>query len=123
MFRQITAIGIQFDQKFNYLVENGDIYSIRIKYIPDNFEENDLNKIGWFYLTLDYNDIRICTDRKIVLTANLVDDASNILPYGIAIYSENKIEANRIDDFSLGIVEMIIISYDEVENLRNRFYV
>ena len=64
MFRQITAIGIQFDQKFNYLVENGDIYSIRIKYIPDNFEENDLNKIGWFYLTLDYNDIRICTDRK-----------------------------------------------------------
>jgi hypothetical protein len=120
MFRNIN-IGSIKNQAFDILLDNGEIYSIILEYEPYNFVENDIDKIGYWFITLTYNNITVCTKRKIVLSANILDFASNLLPYGIAIISKEKIEPISVYSF-LSTCKFYLVSYDIAESLLNDFY-
>jgi hypothetical protein len=118
MTTQITALGNEDKQSFDIFLDNGEFYNCLLEFFSENLTEDENSKIGYWYLTLTYNNIQICTQRRLVLSPNILETASNIIPYGIAIISEYKIEPTTKFCWENDLVEMLIVSYDEIKQLR-----
>jgi hypothetical protein len=117
MATKLTVIGNEPRQEFDIYLDNGEIYSCLLEFISENLKENDEDKIGFWVLTLTYNNIKI-TQRKLSLVSNILETHSNILPYGIAIISDYDIEPRTISCFSNELTKIYIVTYEEIKEIR-----
>lgn len=110
--QKITGFGNESKQILDQELPNGEIYSLELEYQT----QGDITTSGWF-LSLKYNDLYIFTYQKLCLKADYLYEYKNFLPYGIFIYSENKLEPNFLNCFSLDLVKMYIIDSTERDSI------
>ena len=110
--QQINSITADYRQKFNFLTETGEQVKFRLYYY--------YTQQSWFF-DFTYKDYT-CNCQRVVLTPNALRHLRNIIPFGIAFYSNDKVEPIFIDDFQSGRVQMLILNSDEVWEVEENVY-
>lgn len=104
----ITQITNNPLQTFNLILPNGNPCSLTIYYIE--------RQIGWFITNLTYQDftlkgIRICNN------PNLLYQWKNVIPFGLACYTDQNREPTQVLDFLTGASKLYILDAAEVEKV------
>jgi len=77
-------------------------------------------QFGWFY-SLNWGSF-VLNNSRIVFSQNLLRQFKNIIPFGIAVTTNNKLDPLTIDAFSSGVAQLYLLSADEVEDLEETYY-
>lgn len=109
---QIVGITSDYKQKFQFLTPDGSQVDFNLYYY--------YTQQSWFF-DFKYKDY-VCNCQKVVLTPNALRHLKNIIPFGIAFYSNDKVEPIFIDDFESDRVQMLILNKDEVEEVELNIY-
>lgn len=109
---QVTGITAEYRQNFQFLTTKGEKVDFNLYYY--------LTQQSWFF-DFTYKDYT-CNCQRVVLTPNALRHLKNIIPFGIAFYSEDKVEPIFIDDFETERVKMLVLSSDEVKELEQNLY-
>lgn len=103
----ITTLTSSPNQLHTLVLENNDTADFRLYFSPRMQE--------WFY-DISYQNLTInCS--KVVLTPNSLRQFKNVIPFGIAFFSDGHVEPFRIDDFSTGRIQMGILNSEEVKQI------
>ncbi len=70
-------------------------------------------QVGWFFRSLTYGDF-VITGMRITNSPNMMHQYRNLIPFGIACYSNNDREPTQIQDFSSGASVLYILTAAEV---------
>lgn len=108
----IDSITADYRQKFKFLVENGEQVEFRLYYY--------ITQHSWFY-DFTYKNYT-CNCQRVTLSPNSLRHLKNIIPFGIAFISDDKVEPILIDDFSSGRVKMYVLNADEVQEVEDNIY-
>lgn len=109
---QIVGITSDYRQNFQFLAPNGETVDCTLYYY--------LTQQSWFF-DFTYKDYS-CYCQKVVLTPNALRHLKNIIPFGIAFYSDDKVEPIFIDDFETERVKMLLLDSDEVKEVELNVY-
>lgn len=110
--QQIT--GFTEDSKQNLL-----FYLESDKIIEFYFEYRD-NVNSWFY-TIKYNNF-IVRNRKLVNSPNIIRQYKNILPFGIAVISNDKLEPLFQNDLIRERIQIFILDQNEVKEIETEYF-
>jgi len=93
-------------QELSVLLDDGTFFTMEVYFIP--------LQQGWFINRLEYEGfivrgIRICN------SPNLLHQFRNLIPFGLACFSEDKREPLLQIDFSEGNNELYVLTADEVD--------
>lgn len=110
--KQITEISQEPKQKLDIVLEDNQEFELKLEY-SDQQE-------GWFY-SITFGDV-IINNSRIVTGANILRNYQNILPFGIAIATDDLSEPFLIDDFSSERVKLFVLTEEEVEGIETDFY-
>ena len=108
----INTITADYRQKFKFLTADGEQVNFRLYYY--------ITQQSWFF-DFSYKNYT-CNCQRVVLTPNALRHLKNIIPFGIAFYSKDKVEPIFIDDFSSGRVQMLILDANEVKEVEMNIY-
>lgn len=75
---------------------------------------------SWFY-DITYRDISIYGS-KVVLTPNSLRQLKNIIPFGLAFFSDSDIEPFQIDDFGSGRIRLGVLTNEEVKQIEEEVF-
>lgn len=109
---QITGLTSDYRQNFQFLTSNNEQVDFKLYYY--------ITQQSWFF-DFKYKDY-VCKGQRVVLTPNALRHLKNIIPFGIAFYSEDKVEPIFIDDFESGRVQMLILNSEEVAEVELDVY-
>lgn len=110
--QEITTLTTSPNQLHTLVLDNNDTADFRLYYAARMQE--------WFY-DLSYQNF-IINGAKVVLTPNSLRQFKNILPFGIAFYSDDDIEPFQITDFGYGRVKMGILNAEEVKQIEEEVF-
>ena len=105
---QLQGIGAHYNQRFSYTFKGEQIIFV-LRYAP---------MVESFFIDVSYKDFSV-KGLRVVQSYNILKQWERIIPFGIAIVSENNLEPLLIDDF-LDNTKMYIIDNEEYEVLGNR---
>lgn len=109
---QITGLTSDYRQNFQFLTSNNEQVDFKLYYY--------ITQQSWFF-DFKYKDYE-CKGQRAVLTPNALRHLKNIIPFGLAFYSEDKVEPIFIDDFESGRVKILILSNEEVAEVELDVY-
>ena len=109
---QVSGITSDYKQSFQFLAPNGEMVDFSLYYY--------ITQQSWFF-NFKYKDY-VCNCQKVVLTPNALRHLKNIIPFGIAFHSNDKVEPIFIDDFESDRVKMLILNSDEVKEVESNIY-
>lgn len=110
--QQITAITDRPNQLMTLVLDNNETALFRIYYLARQQE--------WCF-DLTYNDITL-NCKRIVLTANILSQFRQQMPFGIAFVAQDNIEPFSIFDFVTQRVVMYVLNSDEVQQIEEEIY-
>jgi hypothetical protein len=94
-------------QQLTLIAADGTLISFYLYYAP--------TQQAWF---CDINDGSFVVDGlQIMVSPNMLHQWKNILTYGIMVYSSDGYEAQNIDDFQQGRIQLYLLSADEVASV------
>jgi len=102
LIQQITADPLQ---EQTLILSDGSTVFIQMYFIPMQY--------AWVFNTITYGDF-ILNGLKITNSPNMLYQFKNILPFGIACFSQNNREPTQLQDFSSGASKLYILSAAEV---------
>ncbi|WP_405316539.1 hypothetical protein [Faecalibacillus faecis] len=109
---RITGITSEYRQSFQFLTQNGEKVDFSLYYY--------ITQQSWFF-DFTYKDYT-CKCQRVVLTPNALRHLKNIIPFGIAFYSNDKVEPIFVDDFESGRVQILVLNTDEVKEVELNIY-
>lgn len=110
--KRINSITADYRQKFKFLTETGEQVQFRMYYY--------ITQQSWFF-DFSYNNYT-CNCQRITLSPNALRHLKNIIPFGVAFMSDDKVEPIFIDDFESGRVQMFVLNADEVKEVEQNIY-
>lgn len=110
--KQITGLTADYRQNFQFLIDTGEKVDFHLYYY--------ITQQSWFF-DFTYKNYT-CNCQRVVLTPNALRHLKNIIPFGIAFYSDDKVEPIFVDDFSTNRVQMLILNNDEVKEVELNIY-
>jgi len=110
--RQLTEISKDPKQKFTVITEDNQSFDLSLEY-------SDQQQC-WFY-SVTFGILSI-NGSRIVTGVNILRSYKNVLPFGIAIDTDDLSEPFSIDDFSTGRVKFYILTESEVAEIETSFY-
>jgi len=72
---------------------------------------------GWF-CNIRYNDF-ILNGLRLALNINLLDQFKNLIPFGLIVTANDKIEPIDINDFSNDRVQLSVLNEEEIEDIES----
>lgn len=108
----ITTLTDYPNQRHQLVLENRESADFRLYFLA--------RQRSWYY-DITYKDLTINCN-KVVLTPNSLRQFRNILPFGLAFYTDGFVEPFKIDDFSSGRIKMAILNSDEVKQVEQEVY-
>jgi len=111
--KQITEITDYPNQKFTVVTETNESFELKLQY-------SDVNQ-GWFY-SLNYDDLVIINNARVVTSANMLRNFKNQLPFGLSAITNDGSEPIFVDDFSTGRVSMFLLNESDVAEIEQEFY-
>lgn len=109
---QVTGLTSDYRQSFQILTQDGEIVYFNLYYY--------MTQQSWFF-DFTYKDYT-CNCERVVLTPNALRHLKNIIPFGVAFYSNDKVEPIFVDDFETGRVQMLILNNEEVKEVEFNIY-
>lgn len=109
---EVTTLTGYPNQIHKLLLENRETADFRLYFYARQY--------SWYY-DITYKDITI-KGSKVVLTPNSLRQFKNILPFGLAFYSDSFVEPFKLDDFVSGRIKMGILNKDEVQEIESEIY-
>ena len=110
--RQLTAISTDPKQKFTVVTEDNQSFELSLEY-------SDQQQC-WFY-SITFGILSI-NGSRIVTGANILRNYKNVLPFGLAVTTDDLSEPFLIDDFSTGRVGFFVLTAAEVTGIETDFY-
>lgn len=106
---KIQGISLDAKQQFQVLLPNGRTFSIYLEYKP--------LQTGWFcgisYGTFSVSAIRVTQ------SYNLLAQFSNLLPFGLACFTQTGREPFFLEDFQSGNAALCVLTAEELLNLED----
>ena len=109
---QVTGLTSDYRQSFQILTQDGEVVYFNLYYY--------MTQQSWFF-DFTYKDYT-CNCERVVLTPNALRHLKNIIPFGVAFYSNDKVEPIFVDDFETGRVQMLILNNEEVKEVELNIY-
>lgn len=109
---QVTGLTSDYKQSFQILTQDGEVVYFNLYYY--------MTQQSWFF-DFTYKDY-VCNCERVVLTPNALRHLKNIIPFGVAFYSNDKVEPIFVDDFETGRVQMLILNNEEVKEVELNIY-
>jgi hypothetical protein len=109
---QVTGLTSDYRQSFQILTQDGEVVYFNLYYY--------MTQQSWFF-DFTYKDYT-CNCERVVLTPNALRHLKNIIPFGVAFYSNDKVEPIFVDDFVTGRVQMLILNNEEVKEVELNIY-
>lgn len=103
---QIQTITRDAKQKQTLLLTDGTQILFQIYYCE--------MQVGWFIKSMVCNGFEM-KGLRIVNSPNMLHQFRNLIPFGLACFSDAEREPNLITDFSSGLSKLYILSETEVE--------
>lgn len=110
--KEIVEITNNPKQMFSFQLDNGGLITIRLYYIE--------SQIGWFF-DLEYDGI-VSNCHRLTNSPNIIREARNIFPFGIACSVSDGQEPYFLDDFVNGRVQFYVLDKDDVEYIEETVY-
>lgn len=110
--KQITEISDDAKQRFDVVTEENETFELQLEYSDQ--------QQGWFY-SLTFGDL-VINGSRIVTGANILRSYQNLLPFGVAIVTDDLSEPIFIDDFSSDRVKFYLLTAEEVQQVESEFY-
>lgn len=110
--KQLTEISTDPKQKFTVLTEDNQSFELLLEY-------SDQQQC-WFY-SITFGILSI-NGSRVVTGANILRNYKNVLPFGIAITTDDLSEPFLIDDFSTSRVRFFVLTEEEVLSVEADFY-
>lgn len=111
--QQITTLSDEYKQNFKIELDNGNQIVFNFEYRP--------NQLGWFfgfeYLDVQLNNIRLCT------ADNLLRGYRNIIPFGLAVVTNDNDEPYGVSDFLSGYCNLYLLDESDVVAVEANLYV
>ena len=108
----ITSLTSHPNQLHQLVLENRESAEFRLYYLG--------RQMSWYY-DITYKELTI-NCQKVVLTPNSLRQFKNIIPFGIAFFSDSDIEPFKLDDFTSGRIKMGILNKEEVRQIEEEIY-
>ncbi len=105
MMLQIQNITNDPLQSQNFILPDGTSMQIVMQFNPLQF--------GWFIQSLTYGTF-VLQGRRICVSPNMLHQFKNILPFGLACFSNSKREPNQQNDFTSGAATLYVLTAAEV---------
>lgn len=89
------------------------------------------NQYGWFFnvnwpnslQTVPYSSSGFSSSGgRVVHSQNLLRQQQNIIPFGLAIISDNGLDPMTQDAFSSGLVKLYVLTKDEADGIEQQLY-
>lgn len=109
---QVTGLTSDYKQSFQILTQDGEVVYFNLYYY--------MTQQSWFF-DFTYKDYT-CNCERVVLTPNALRHLKNIIPFGVAFYSNDKVEPIFVDDFETSRVQMLILNNEEVKEVELNIY-
>jgi hypothetical protein len=110
--KQITEITDDYNQKLDIVTEDNQSFELKLTYSDQ--------QQGWFY-SIAFEDIAI-NGSRLVTGANILRSYQNVLPFGIAVTTDDLSEPVFLDDFSTQRVGFFLLTEEEVQGIETDFY-
>ncbi len=110
--QEILGITDEPRQNLTFVLEDNSLLSITLEYRS--------NIRGWFY-SLSSPDFTL-NNKKLVSAPNILHKYSNVLKYGIAVYSTEGIDPAFVEDFIEQKIRIYVLNESDVENTREFYY-
>lgn len=109
----VQGITSQPKQQLSLVLADGSTVTALMEYRPQ--------QIGWFveftWGTWKSNGVRLTA------SPNLLRQYRKIIPFGIAIITQNNVEPLNVSDFSAGVAMVYLLNADDVTNAEALAYV
>jgi hypothetical protein len=96
-------------QEHEINLQNNETFTMTLQYYA-------LQERGFWICRIKYNNIDTGF-KKMTIINNFLADEVNLLPFGILIYSENKLDPYFINDFATNRVLVYLLTKEEVNQL------
>jgi hypothetical protein len=105
---KLITVNSNYKQKQSIILDDGTIFTMSISFRP--------RQQGWFITDLSYDDFEL-KGLRIVVSPNLLLQYKNIIPFGLACYSQGNREPMLKEDFSSKNVNLYLLTQSEVEEM------
>ncbi len=109
----ISEISSDPKQVLDVVTEDNQIFELKLEFSDQ--------QQGWFY-SINFDDTVIINGSRIITGPNILRAFKEILPFGIAIGTNDKTEPFLIDDFTSERVTMFLLTAEEVDQVESDFY-
>jgi hypothetical protein len=103
---EITGITLEAKQNFTLILEDGSQAPLYMEYIDQNY--------GW-NMSVSYPGWSGITYQRMTVNANMLRRWSNIIPFGLAIITNDGYEPILISDFYSGRASLFLLNADDVQ--------
>jgi hypothetical protein len=108
------------------ITELKDIAKQKIKLILDDGTSADMKlyysqRTQCWQFDLAYNE-KVINGGQLVLGFNILDQWSNILPFGVTVFSEDNIDPFLLSDFVSDRIKMYILDKNDLLEVNNLIY-
>lgn len=110
--KEVNSITNDPYQDHQVYLPNGEPLGLKIK-----FEEQ---QYCWFIEEMNYLG-QMFYNLKLVDSMNLLFQYQSKLPFGLALYSSNKLGPMFIDDFSDGVSKLYVLTKEECDEIKRFF--
>lgn len=107
----INTITSQAKQRFAFISDTQEQIVFLLKFDP-------LQQKWFMDITTDNFELYNC---GITCNVNILGKYSNIIDFGVQVYTENNIDPFRIDDFESGFATFAILNQDEIKEVEDWF--
>ena len=111
--RQITDITSDAKQKYDIILDDNSVVELTLEYID--------SKQGWIF-SVTRNDFTV-NQRNLVVSPNVLRQFRNYIPFGLAVFSTDKLEPAFIDDFTNDRISLYILNESDLDYLEDNIYV
>lgn len=88
------------------VLPDGKTFTMTLYYVPMQY--------SWFITNLTYGDF-VLNSIRVCINGNMLYQWKNLLPFGLACFSDAKREPSQLEDFSSGACALYLLSEAEVE--------
>jgi hypothetical protein len=111
--KQITELTNQPNQKYTIVLDNNETVDLVLTYSD--------NQQCWFCDINYKQDTFICNGIRVVSSPNILHQWKNVIPFGIAIITNDKTDPYFINDFSTNRVGLFILNADDVDFVSSNY--
>lgn len=98
---QIENITEEVWQKHTIILENGELFTFELYFASQ--------QIAWYFKNITYQNF-VLNSIKVVNSINLLNQFSQILPFGIACLSISDRDPNQVEDFTSGYSSLYLLT-------------